>query len=63
VYWPQAHLQRAATAIRDARSNDTVVIAKRCLEAAIRNETDLVALLDPEHFWPRPSGDPRKKSA
>lgn len=47
IYWPQDALQRAAAAIRDARSTDTLILARRALEAAIRNEMDLLALLPP----------------
>jgi hypothetical protein len=37
-------LKRAAEAIRHARSNDTVVLAKAALMAAIRNEIDLLGI-------------------
>ena len=36
---------RGATAIREARSNDCIVLARRCLEAALRTELDLLELL------------------
>jgi hypothetical protein len=38
-------LKRAAVAIREARSGDCIVLARKGLEAAIRNENDLLALL------------------
>jgi hypothetical protein len=41
-------LRPAANAIREVRSNDCIVLAKAALEAAIRSETDLLALLPPE---------------
>jgi hypothetical protein len=47
VHWPQDALQRAAAAIRETRSNDCITQAKAALEAAIRNEDDLLALLGP----------------
>lgn len=53
IHWPPDALRRAATAIREARSIDTFILARRALEAAVRNETDLLALLEP----------PRKKQS
>ena len=47
VHWPSDALRRAATAIREASSTDTFVLARRALEAAIRSEDDLLALLPP----------------
>lgn len=47
IYWPADALRRAATAIREARSADTYILARRALEAAIRNESDLLTLLEP----------------
>jgi hypothetical protein len=38
-------LKRAATAIREARSNDTIMPAKAALSAAIRSEIDFLELL------------------
>jgi hypothetical protein len=49
-------LKRAAAAIREARSNDTVVLAKVALSAAIRNEVDLLELL------PDPRGPSRRRA-
>jgi hypothetical protein len=45
IHWPQTALKRAAEAIREARSGDCIVLARKALEAAIRNENDLLALL------------------
>jgi hypothetical protein len=45
IYWPSDAVLRAATAIREANSTDIFVLARRTLEAAIRNEADLLALL------------------
>jgi hypothetical protein len=45
VFWPLDALQRAATAIRETRSNDCMVLARKALEGAIRDEDDLLALL------------------
>jgi hypothetical protein len=42
------HLKRAAAAIREVRSNDCITQARAALEAAIRSEPDLLALLPPE---------------
>jgi len=47
VHWPSDALRRAAAAIRETRSNDCITQAKAALEAAIRNEVDLLALLPP----------------
>jgi hypothetical protein len=41
-------LSRAAIAIREAYSTDFYVLAHRALEAAIRNEADLIELLPPD---------------
>src|SRR5712692_1676331 len=38
IRWPQTVLQRAAAAIREARSNDCIILAKAALMAAIRSE-------------------------
>jgi hypothetical protein len=48
IRWHGAMLKRAAAAIREARSNDTIVLAKAALSAAIRSEVDLFELLPPE---------------
>jgi hypothetical protein len=45
VHWPSDALRRAADAIREARSNDVLVLARKALEAAVRSEDDLLALL------------------
>jgi hypothetical protein len=45
VSWPQDVIKRAAIAIRKDWSNDTFRIARICLEAAIRDDHDLVALM------------------
>lgn len=53
VHWPSDALRRAAAAIREAHSSDVIILARKALEAAIRNEADLLALLD----------DPKARSA
>jgi hypothetical protein len=45
VHWPQETLRRAARAVRACRSIDSIILARAVLESAIRNETDLLALL------------------
>jgi hypothetical protein len=40
-------LRRAAAAIHESGSSDCLVLARRALEAAVRCEGDLVALLPP----------------
>jgi hypothetical protein len=45
LYWPQETLRRAAQAVRYCRSNDSIVIARAVLEAAIRDHADLCDLL------------------
>ena len=47
VYWSQDHIQRAARAVSESyRGGDVYVIARLALEAAIRSEADLFALID-----------------
>ena len=41
-------LKRAADAIRDSKSGDCIVLARRALEAAVRTESDLLELLHPD---------------
>jgi hypothetical protein len=54
IYWSQDAIKRAAVALRECYSNDTFVMARRALEAAIRCEADLLALLpDPPAKKPR----------
>ena len=45
IHWPQDALRRAAAALRESRSADLFVMARVALEAAIRNEADLLALM------------------
>jgi hypothetical protein len=45
IHWDQDAIQRAAAAIRSSYSTDFIVMARRALEAAVRDETDLMALL------------------
>ena len=44
VQWPQDVIRRAATALREAKSNDLFVVARAALDAAIRGEGDLAEL-------------------
>jgi hypothetical protein len=46
VFWNGEAIRRAAIAIRESYSTDTMVMARRALEAAIRSEDDLAELLD-----------------
>ena len=56
IYRSQAALRRAHQAMLDAGSNDLLVLARKALESAIRNEADLVELLGlPETTAPRRS--------
>jgi hypothetical protein len=59
VHCPADALRRAATAIREARSGDCIVLARRALESAVRDENDLRALLPdpPATSTPRRSID------
>jgi hypothetical protein len=45
VYWSQAAMRRAHQAMLDSRSHDLLILARAALQAAIRNEGDLLALL------------------
>jgi hypothetical protein len=45
VYWPGEFLKRAHRAVLDSRSTDLLTICRLALEAAIRSESDLLALL------------------
>jgi hypothetical protein len=40
-------LRRAATAMREKKSNDLFVLARAALEGAIRDDHDLISLLPP----------------
>jgi hypothetical protein len=46
VYWPSEAIERAARAIHECRSNDTYIIARVALQAAIRGANDIAVLLD-----------------
>lgn len=47
VYWSQDHIQRAARAVSESYcGGDVYMIARRALEAAVRSEADLFALID-----------------
>jgi hypothetical protein len=45
IYWPQDAMRRAHQAMLDSRSHDLLILARAALQAAIRNEGDLLALL------------------
>ena len=45
IHWPQEPIRRAASAMRESRSNDLLILARVALQAAIRSEDDLFALL------------------
>ena len=47
ISWPQSALRRAVVAIREANSNDVMMIAKAALYGAIRTEADLLELIPP----------------
>jgi hypothetical protein len=46
IFWPQDSLRRAHQAMLDCRSNDLLKLARVALEAAVRTEADILALLD-----------------
>ena len=46
VYWSQAALRRAHEAMLKSRSSDLLILARLALEAAIRTDADLLALLE-----------------
>ena len=46
IYWSQACMRRAHQAMLDSRSSDLLTLARVALQAAIRSEADLLALLD-----------------
>jgi len=48
IYWSQAALRRAHEAMLGCGSNDLLVLARAALQGAIRCESDLLALLEPE---------------
>jgi hypothetical protein len=58
IHWPGEAIARGAEAVGDAHSNDTIVLARACLEAAVRGADDVEALLN-EHK-PRPQGKPKQ---
>jgi hypothetical protein len=47
VYWSQDHVRRAHLALLRARSSDLLTLARAALQGAIRNEHDLLDLLEP----------------
>jgi hypothetical protein len=53
IYWSQDALRRAHGAMILSRSSDLLTLARVALQAAIRNEADLLALLDPPAKEPR----------
>jgi hypothetical protein len=58
VYWSQSCMKRAHQAMLDSRSSDLLTLARVALQAAIRTEADLLALLDdrpPPAFRPKGS--------
>jgi hypothetical protein len=48
IHWNGDAIRRAACAIREVYSTDFYVMARRALEAAVRNEDDLLELLPPD---------------
>jgi hypothetical protein len=46
IYWSQDCLRRAHQAMLQSRSSDLLTLARIALQAAIRSEADLIALLD-----------------
>jgi hypothetical protein len=46
VFWPGVMIERAAVAIHEANTNDTYILARKALEAALRGENDVQELLD-----------------
>jgi hypothetical protein len=46
VFWSQDALRRAVDAMRESRSTDWLILAKRALEAAVRDQEDVAALID-----------------
>jgi len=57
IYWSQDAMRRAHQAMLDSRSSDFLTLARVALQAAIRNETDLLALLP---VAPPPKPAPRQ---
>jgi len=45
IHWLQEPIRRAASAMRESRSNDLLILARVALQAAIRSEDDPFALL------------------
>lgn len=48
IHWSGDAIRRAACAIREVYSTDFYVMARRALEAAVRNQGDLLELLPPD---------------
>jgi len=55
IFWPQDALRRAHKAMLESRSTDLLALARLALQAAIRNEGDLLALLPDESARPTPA--------
>ena len=45
IHWPQEPIRRTASPMRESRSNDLLILACVALQAAIRSEDDIFALL------------------
>src|SRR6516162_3513167 len=45
IHWLQEPIRRAASAMRESRSNDLLIVGRVALQAAIRSKDDLFALL------------------
>jgi hypothetical protein len=46
IFWPQDFMRRAHEAMLSSRSTDLLTLARLALQAAIRSEDDLLALID-----------------
>jgi hypothetical protein len=57
IYWPHDAMRRAHQAMLDSRSHDLLILARAALQAAIRNEGDLLALLSEQ-----PAGSTPRRS-
>lgn len=59
IFWPQDSIRRAADAMRECNSRDLYRLARAALEAAIRSETDLWALVETQPGRPLSGGQVR----
>ena len=60
MHWPQSAIRRAADAMRESGSRDWLTLARTALQAGVRTEGDLLAILDGAPMIAATSALPRR---